>query len=110
MMPENVLMGMRRGLDVPWVAFISFCPCELSHDVLDFWVLEHGSGQGPTSNLTTSLKVRRLSLSNSSISSFCSWLWIWILEVRKVCVTVEKDLPARLEDLTASVTMTFRHV
>lgn len=51
MIPENVLMGIRRGLDVAWVVSISFCPYELRHDILDFWVLEHGSGHGPTSNL-----------------------------------------------------------
>lgn len=50
-MPENVLMGIRRGLGVALVASISCCPCKLSHGALDFWAPEHGSGQGATSNL-----------------------------------------------------------
>lgn len=49
-MPENVLMGIRRGLALALVLSIS-CPCELSHEALGFWALEHGSGQGATSNL-----------------------------------------------------------
>jgi hypothetical protein len=51
MRPENVLMGIRRGLGLALVLSISFCPCELSHDVLDFWAPAHGSGQASTSNL-----------------------------------------------------------
>lgn len=50
-MPENVLMGIRRGLGLALVLSISFCWCELSHSTLDFWAPEHGSGQGATSNL-----------------------------------------------------------
>ena len=50
MMPENVLMGIRRELGLAMFLSVS-CPCELSADVLDFWVREHGSGQGPASNL-----------------------------------------------------------
>lgn len=106
-MPENVLMGIRRELGLAMFFSVS-CPCELSADVLDFWVREHGSGQGLTSNLTTSLKVRRPSLSSHSVSSLWSWLWTWILDVRKVLVDVVNDLPARLEDLTTSVTLTCR--
>lgn len=49
-MPENVLMGIRRELGLAMFFSVS-CPCELSADVLDFWVREHGSGQGLTSNL-----------------------------------------------------------
>lgn len=51
MMPENVLMGMRRGLGLVLVLPISFCWCELSQSALDLWTPEHGSGQGATSNL-----------------------------------------------------------
>lgn len=109
-MPEKVLMGIRRGLGLAWVVSISFCPREVSHDALDFRAPELGSGQGVTSNLTTSLNVRRLSLSRERVSGLWSWLWIRMLAVRKVLVTVENDLPARLEDLTTSVTLTFRHV
>lgn len=50
-MPENVLMGMRRGLGLALVPSTSFWWCELSHNALDFWAPEHGSGQGTTSNL-----------------------------------------------------------
>lgn len=50
-MPENVLMGIRRGLSSALVLSISFCSCELSHSALDFSAPEHGSGQGATSNL-----------------------------------------------------------
>lgn len=39
-------------------------------------------------HLTTSLKVRRLSLSSHSVSSLWSWLWICTLAARKVFVTV----------------------
>lgn len=50
-----------------------------------------GSGvlevESPT-HLTTSLKVRRPSLSSHSVSSLWSWLWTWILDVRKVFVDV----------------------
>lgn len=49
-MPENVLMGIRRGLALALFLSIS-CWWELSPSTLDFWVLEHGSGQGATSNL-----------------------------------------------------------
>lgn len=50
-MPENVLMGIRRGLGLALVLSSSFCCCELSHSALDFWAPEHGSGQEATSNL-----------------------------------------------------------
>lgn len=50
MMPENVLMGIRRGLALALFLSIS-CWWELSPSTLDFWVPEHGSGQGATSNL-----------------------------------------------------------
>lgn len=49
-MPENVLMGIRRGLALALVLSISSW-CELSPSTLDFWAPEHGSGQGATSNL-----------------------------------------------------------
>lgn len=39
-------------------------------------------------HLTTSLYVRRPSLSSSSVRSLWSWLWIWKVAVRKVFVTV----------------------
>lgn len=109
MTPENVLMGIRRGLDLAVLSSLS-CPCGWNPAILDFWDREHGSGQGPASNLTTSLKVRRLSLSSHSVSSLWSWLWTWILDVLKLFVAVVNDLPARLEDLTTSVTLTCRHV
>lgn len=41
--------------------------------------------------LTTSLNVRRLSLSSSSVRGLWSWLWIWTVAVRKVFVTVCKQ-------------------
>lgn len=50
MMPENVLMGIRRELGLVMLFSVS-CPCELNADILDFWAREHGSGQGPASNL-----------------------------------------------------------
>lgn len=50
-MPENVLMGIRRGLGLALVLSSSFSCCELSHSALDFWTPEHGSGQGATSTL-----------------------------------------------------------
>lgn len=50
MMPEKVLMGIRRELGLAMFFSVS-CLCELSDDILDFWAREHGSGQGPTSNL-----------------------------------------------------------
>lgn len=50
-MPENVLMGIRRGLGMALVLSISFFWCELSQSALDFWIPEHGSGQRTTSNL-----------------------------------------------------------
>lgn len=50
MMPENVLMGIRRGLGLA-TSFSISCPYELSPAILDFWAREHGSGQGPASNL-----------------------------------------------------------
>lgn len=49
-MPENVLMGIRRGLSLA-ILFSVFCPWELRPAILDFWAREHGSGQGPASNL-----------------------------------------------------------
>lgn len=48
-MPENVLMGMSRGLGVALVLSASCCWWELSQSALDFWT--PGSGQGATSNL-----------------------------------------------------------
>lgn len=50
MTPENVLMGIRRGLDLA-VFFSASCPCGWNPAILDFWAREHGSGQGPASNL-----------------------------------------------------------
>lgn len=50
MMPENVLMGIRRELGLAMFFSVS-CPCELRPAILDFWAREHGSGQGPASNL-----------------------------------------------------------
>lgn len=60
------------------------------------WLHGAPSGGEAWPHLTTSLYVRRLSLSSNSVRSLWSWLWIWMVAVRKVFVTVYNRETARV--------------